>query len=96
MKVRKALNSNPKIAAKIEGSTGTVARIRTAKTHCQLDTLDKLAAAFDMQPWQLLVPGLDPDAYPVLRTLSAGEAEMYERLKGAILGKKGSEPDISG
>lgn len=43
---------------------GTASRLKAQATSVGLDTLDKLAQAFSVEPWQLLVPGFDPDAPP--------------------------------
>lgn len=45
----------------------TLTRIQEGSPGTQLDSLVSLAAAFDLEPWQLLVPDLDPDAPPRLR-----------------------------
>lgn len=80
-----ALESNPKLSRRAKIGIGSVARIRNAQTDITLDTLTKLAEAFDLQPWQLLVPGIDPKNLPVLRNLSPQEAELYERLRSVII-----------
>jgi hypothetical protein len=50
------LNTLPKITARSGVSNGTLDRIRRAETACRIDELAKLARAFGVQPWQLLVP----------------------------------------
>ena len=85
MEANVALESNPKLAKRAQIGIGSVARIRNAQTDITLDTLTKLADAFDLQPWQLLVPGLDPKNFPVLRNLSPQEAELYDRLRNVII-----------
>lgn len=80
-----SLNSNPKLAKRSGLGLGTVARVRNADVSVNLDTLDSLAACFDLQPWQLLVPKLDPLHPPVLRSLSSAEAELFERLRSVIV-----------
>ena len=64
-----SLDSNPKLARKAKLGIGTIARVRNSDAAANLDTLDKLASCFDLQPWQMLVPGLDPKRLPVLRSL---------------------------
>lgn len=85
MEANVALESNPKLARRAQIGIGSVARIRNAQTDITLDTLTKLAEAFDLQPWQLLVPDLDPKNFPVLRNLSPQEAELYDRLRSVII-----------
>lgn len=41
-----------------------------------IDLLAAVAAALDLQPWQLLVKGMDPDNPPVL-TLTESERKLY-------------------
>ena len=48
-----------------------------------LRTLDILATAFGLEPYQLLIPGLDPANPQILRILSASEQRLYEALEAA-------------
>lgn len=50
---------------------GTAQRILAGETSLGVDLLAKLAGAFRVQPWQLLVPGIDPDALPELHAPAA-------------------------
>ena len=43
---------------------GTSARIKRRQTSVGIDILARIAERFDLQPWQLLVPGFDPDNPP--------------------------------
>jgi hypothetical protein len=45
---------------------GTSTRLKNQETSVGLDTLDKLAAGFNLPQWQLLVPGFDPANPPML------------------------------
>lgn len=45
-----------------------------------IDVIAAIAARFDLLPWQLLVPGLDPGNPPVTR-MSQQERELYENFK---------------
>lgn len=77
-----ALKSNHRVAAKIGGAfpARTVGRIKNAETSCSLDTLAKLAKAFDVEPWHLLVPNYDPKNPPV-RTMTQAERQFYASVK---------------
>lgn len=41
------------------GSNGTLGRLQLAKTAANIDTLEQLAAAFHIEPWQLLHPNIE-------------------------------------
>jgi hypothetical protein len=51
-------------------SNGKVGRIYAASHTTDIDTLQHLAAVFGLEPWQLLVNGLNPDALPRLADAS--------------------------
>lgn len=79
-----ALGSQPKLATKGIGQT-TVGRIARAETAVNLDNLEELAAKIKVQPWQLLVPNLDPTKIPALRgQYSLEEGEAMSRLQKAL------------
>ena len=60
-----------------------VTRFLAANHSMTLRTLDKLAEAFGYEPYQLLIPGLDPHNPQILRALSASEQRLYEALEAA-------------
>jgi hypothetical protein len=53
-------------ASEGEISNGTLGRVRNAENGTRLDTVDALAKTFGIEPWQLLVPDLNPAALPQL------------------------------
>lgn len=55
-------------------------RIVKAESAISLDTLDELASACGLMPWQLLIPGLDLSNPPHLAVTST-ELALYQRLK---------------
>lgn len=64
MKAKDAtLTSAKKIAAAGGPSNGTTGRIQEGMG-CNIANLELLAKAFKVQPWQMLVPDLKPDALP--------------------------------
>jgi hypothetical protein len=67
--------------AKVGG--GTVDGARQAKSAVTLDSLDKLAKAFGLEAWQLLVPNLNPRNRPVIH-LTESERHFYARLETQI------------
>ena len=46
-----------------------------------IETVAKLAKAFGLEAWQILVAGMDPSNPPVLQPVSKEEQELYRRLK---------------
>lgn len=75
----KEANSEPKVA-KAAGVDQTTVNRMIRKTHSStLDKIAKVAAVFDLQAWQLLVPGLDPTNPPVV--VSRLESEFFARLR---------------
>ena len=59
---------------------GTVSRLKKCETYLQLNTVDALAAVFDLAAWQLLVPGLEPANPPVIALASPAERKLYKRF----------------
>jgi len=51
-----ALDSNTKMVKRSKLGMGTIGRVRNAEVDATIDTLDKLAECFGVQPWQLLAP----------------------------------------
>lgn len=50
-----------------------------------VETVAKLAKAFGLEGWQLMVPGMDPSNPPVLQPVSKEEQALYSRLREAAL-----------
>ena len=59
----------------------SVTRIKNQETSIGIDLLEKLASIFDLQPWQLLVPGLNPGNLPVLSVGGDTEQIFYKTLE---------------
>lgn len=57
-------------------STGTIDRIRRGVVATSVDALAELAAAFDLEPWQMLIPGIraGDKAAPTTDTINAARA----------------------
>lgn len=69
----------------------TVGRILKAEHRVQIDTLQALAAAFELETYQLLIPGLDPKNPQILRALSPEEENLYRALELARKGPAHSQ-----
>ena len=76
-----SLSSEAKVAKAGGISQRTVNRARNA-AQVKLDSLQGLARAFGLAPWQLLIPELDP-ANPPLLAISKEERALYSRLQAA-------------
>lgn len=82
MKASKDATSNPKLAKKAGLKTGPISRIRNGK-NITLATLEAVAKGLDVEPWQLLVPGFQPDNPPLLAVAGKREQELYSRIRSA-------------
>lgn len=58
----------------------TAERIMAGTNASTLDTLQAIAAALGVYPWQLLVDGMSARELPQLRNPTGAEAELYGRL----------------
>lgn len=56
-----------KAAHEAKVGPATMGRIKEMRTSTGIDTLEKLAALFKVEPWQLLVPGIDTQEMLVLQ-----------------------------
>lgn len=63
-------------------SNGKVGRIAAGSHTTDIDALYSLAKAFSLEPWQLLVPDLNPERLPALTT-----TPLLEQIK-ALVGQK--------
>ena len=64
MRERLNLNTFPKIVKAGGPTNGTLDRIRRCESGASVDQIDLLAKVFEIEPWMLLVPGLDAKARP--------------------------------
>lgn len=71
--VRALMKAHAWTQAKLAKAAGidqtTISRILAAKHKVQLDTLGAIAHAFDIEPYQLLIHGLNPKHPQILRSL---------------------------
>lgn len=59
-------------------------RVITGKHAVTMSTLQRIAIAYDVEPYQLLVPGLDVKNPQVLKVLSLEEQKLYKALEEAM------------
>lgn len=68
-------------------TNGTLDRIRRAESDTDLGKLELLAAVFGLEPWQMLVPGLDPQAPPSLTG-----SDLLQQIQALVSDKGLSHP----
>jgi transcriptional regulator with XRE-family HTH domain len=78
------LDNFKKIVAAGGPSNGTLDRIRRMDASATVDTLDSLAKVFGIDPWQLMVPGLDPTNPPLLSHIAEAQIRLFEQFKQAF------------
>jgi Cro/C1-type HTH DNA-binding domain len=65
---------------------GTASRIKACETSIGLDVLSDIAKVFHLQPWQLLVDGLDPADPPAAPPLTMSDAARVQSIAEAAGG----------
>lgn len=83
MKAHKELTSDGKVAARAGLDQKTVWRMVNEANSANIRTVSRVAEAFGLAAWQILVPGLDPNNLPVV-TMTETERQFYARLKTDI------------
>lgn len=83
-----ALKSGPTSQLALKKKSGvaqaTIGRILSEEgVDAGIETVDKLAKAYGLQGWQMMVAGMDPQNPPVLQPVSRAERELYDNLKKA-------------
>lgn len=78
-----ALDTLPKITKAGGPPNGVLDRIRRQESACRVDSLAQLARVFGLQPWQMLVPDLDP-AHPAQLEMGAEKAAELRQHLAAI------------
>lgn len=67
--------------AKESGVGGaSLTRVKQQETNVGIETVAKIASAFDLQAWHLLTPNLDPYNPPVI-WLTTSERDFYNKVK---------------
>lgn len=77
------LRTQSALARRAKVPQRTIGRIVNREVTASLDVLEALAKPFDLQPWQLLIPNIDPKNPPVLRFASSAEEALYKRIISA-------------
>lgn len=69
-------------AAKVDQKT--IGRILNRTNEPSLDVIAKVAKVFDLEPWQMLVPHLEPSNAPMLAQQSAALRKLYANLGNTV------------
>lgn len=60
----------------------TIGRILSAEgENAKIETVERIAHAYGLEGWQLLIAGMDPKNPPVLAPMTKVEKEFYKRLR---------------
>jgi transcriptional regulator with XRE-family HTH domain len=78
-----------RLAREAKIGPATVARLKQQETSVGLEVLDRISEVLGVETWQLLVPGMDAAAPPVLLPVSQAEREFYARMLNAAKVFKG-------
>jgi transcriptional regulator with XRE-family HTH domain len=81
MQTDRELNSQPKVAAESKVGQTSIGRILRGEQSPTLDVVDKLARAFGLEAWQMLVPDLDPTNPPITAEADERQRELWKKLK---------------
>lgn len=54
----------------------------------RVDTVEKLARGYGIEPYQMLIPGLNPANPQILKELSPEEQRLYQALEEALAAAK--------
>jgi transcriptional regulator with XRE-family HTH domain len=73
------IGSDGQLAKLAKVDQKSIWRIRHKEQSPSADTLEKLAAAFGLQAWQMIFPDLDPRNPPVF-IITTTERELYRKL----------------
>lgn len=72
-------DNRPKELAKAAGtSLSTIQRVLEGKSGASVDTIHQIARAFDVSPYQLLIPALNPTNPQAVRGATKEEQRLYE------------------
>lgn len=92
--IQKLMDANPGLSSLVKVATeakrrghavskNAVDTARKGTNAATIDSVDAIARAFEMEAWQLLVPGMNPKNPPVLNSVGETEDALYRKL-GAV------------
>lgn len=83
MAARPELGTQQRLRERTGLGGGSYEGVTTGTKAATLDTLEKLGSAFGLAPWQLLVPGLDPNRPPALK-MPQSQDDFIARLNSGL------------
>jgi len=94
MRAKAGPKSQMGLGKKSSVAQATIGRILSqGGENARIETVAKLAKAYGLEAWQLMVPGMDPVNPPVLQAASKEERELYDRLRQTMRDLARLEPD---
>lgn len=74
--------NRPRKLSTITGlSLSSVQRVLSAKTGPSIDTIEAVASAFGLAPYQILIPGLNPAAPDEIESAHTRERKLFAQLR---------------
>jgi len=70
-----------RLAEECDIGPATATRIKQQKTSVGMDVIERIAARFDVEAWQLLVPGFDAKNPPVLQPVNEFERRLRDSIR---------------
>ncbi len=64
-------------------SQSSIQRILDLEQTPTLDVVSKIANAFDLEPWQMLIDDLDPSNPPITKSVDERQRALFERFRHA-------------
>lgn len=92
MATKEGPRSQNALAEKSGVAQATIGRILSDEgVDAGIETVDKIARAYGLEGWQIMVAGMDPTNPPVLQPVSKEERAFYDRVKALYqdIGKYG-------
>jgi len=83
MEADRELCSQPKLGAASRVAQTSIGRILRGEQSPTLDMVHKIAHAFGLEAWQMLVPDFEPDNPPITKQVDDRQRELLKRFRVA-------------
>jgi transcriptional regulator with XRE-family HTH domain len=81
MQVDRSLSTQLALAKASGVAQTSIGRILRHEQSPTLDMVDRLAATFHLEPWQMLVADFDPTNPPITKQVDDRQRELWQRFK---------------